>query len=98
MKLQLDHSNITDNGMDNLKNLPQLQSLNLVGTSITENGLAKLKGLKNLHTLYLYQTNINKANWGKLQLDFPKTIIDSGGYQVPILHSDTSLVKPAPTK
>ncbi|MBS1667768.1 MAG: hypothetical protein JST58_10355 [Bacteroidetes bacterium] len=98
VKLQLDHSNISDNGMVNLKNLQQLQSLNLVGTAISENGLVKLKGLKNLHALYLYQTNINKANWGKLQQDFPKTTIDSGGYQVPILHSDTSLVKPAPTK
>jgi uncharacterized membrane protein/mono/diheme cytochrome c family protein len=97
-KLELDHSNIQDGGLAYLKSLKQLTSLNLVGTGITDNGLMQLKELRNLEYLYLYQTNIKKSGWPLLKQIFPKTQIDSGGYIVPLLQTDTIVVKPPPAK
>jgi hypothetical protein len=49
-------------------------------------GLAKLQQLK---TLYLYQTEVNSTGWLSLKKAFPHTLIDTGGYAVPTLASDT---------
>jgi hypothetical protein len=49
--------------------------------------------MKSLHNLYLFQTNVNKAYWAFLQKEFPKTRLDSGGYTVPLLPTDTIVVK-----
>ena len=94
-RLQLDHTQITDAGMQHLKALTQLQSLNLVGTKVSVEGLLQLKGMNNLQSIYCYQSAIRKEEWSKLQQAFPKAIIDSGGYQVPALPTDTMEVKPA---
>ena len=91
--LQLDNTMITDKGLQKLSSLQQLQSLNLVGTNITANGLNALKNLKQLQSLYLYQTKINKEDWAQLQKEFPKTILDSGGYNVPLFPDDTVVLK-----
>ena len=91
--LQLDNTMITDKGLQKLSSLQQLQSLNLVGTNITANGLAALKNLKQLLSLYLYQTKINKEEWAQLQKEFPKTILDSGNYNVPLFPDDTVVLK-----
>jgi hypothetical protein len=93
-KLYLDHTNITDEGLVHLQKLQQLQYLNLVGTPVTINGLKALQPLKELKTIYLYQTRISSNDWGAVQKLFPGVQIDSGGYQVPILVSDTTEVKP----
>jgi uncharacterized membrane protein len=91
--LSLQHTNITDKGLLAIQSLPNLQYLNLVGTRVTAGGVMQLKGLKLLRSLYLYQANINRADWPDLQKAFPKTRIDSGGYMVPSLPTDTMLVK-----
>ena len=91
--LQLNNTLITDKGLQQLASLKQLQSLNLVSTNITMNGLETLKDLKQLQSLYLYQTKINKEEWGLLQKEFPKTLIDSGGYNVPLFPNDTVVLK-----
>ena len=91
--LQLDNTSVTDKGLQALSSLQQLQSLNLVGTNITANGLEALKNLKQLQSLYLYQTKINKEEWSALQKEFPKTLIDSGGYNVPLFPDDTVVLK-----
>jgi uncharacterized membrane protein len=98
MKLELAHTNITDKGLAYLKDMKQLRSLNLVGTKITTSGLMQLKDLKNLQSLFLFQTNINKDDWAEIKKSFPKTSIDSGGYEVPLLPEDTVIVKPPPIK
>lgn len=92
-KLNLSHTTITDKGLQQLQSLENLQYLNLVGTKISLQGLTALKSLSKLQSLYLYQTNVHKNDWGVLKKTFPKTQIDSGGYEVPILVSDTTLVK-----
>jgi uncharacterized membrane protein len=97
-RLQLDNTNISDSGLHFLQSLDQLQSLNLVGTKVTATGILQLKNLKHLQSLYLYQTSINKADWRTLKQAFPKTLLDSGGYNVPLFTDDTVIVKPPPIK
>jgi hypothetical protein len=96
--LQLNNTKITNGGLSLISKLDKLQSLSLVGTKITSEGVTKLQPLKNLQSMYLYQTEVNKNDWGKLKKAFPKTIIDSGGYTVPLLVTDTTEVKPLKSK
>jgi hypothetical protein len=93
-KLYLDHTQVTDKGITSLQKLERLQYLNLVGTSVSFNGLKQLQGLKELKTIYLYQTGIKGNEWTALQKIFPGVLIDSGGYHVPTLETDTTEVKP----
>lgn len=92
-QLQLNHTAISDQGLKELKPLKNLQTLNLVGTKVTAAGLSELKNLKQLRSLYLYQTAIDKKDWKKLELMFPTTLLDSGGYKVLTLESDTTEVR-----
>jgi len=93
-RLELQNTAITDNGLAVLAGLKNLRDLNLVGTSVTSEGVLKLKSLKSLRTIYLYQTPAVNINWQKLQQALPSVRLDSGGYVVPILKTDTSVVKP----
>ena len=91
--LQLDNTLITDKGLQKLSSLQQLQSINLVGTNITTKGLKALKNLKQLQAIYVYETRINKEDFTELHKDFPKVMIDSGGYSVPLFPDDTVVLK-----
>jgi uncharacterized membrane protein/mono/diheme cytochrome c family protein len=93
-RLHLNHTKITDTGLVHLKGLNNLQYLNLVGTNVTLNGVLHLRELKNLKSLYLYQTDIKSSDWATIKNNFPDILVDSGGYKVPILESDTTEVKP----
>jgi uncharacterized membrane protein len=93
-ELQLDHTRITNQGLNDLSTLINLQSLNLVSTTITGAGIMKLVTLKKLQFLYLYQTEVDKKDWSALQKAFPKSVLDSGGYKLPYIESDTQVVKP----
>ena len=97
MRLQLDHTNVTDRGLASLRSLTNLRYLNLVGTRVTAQGIMQLKNLRNLQSIYLYQTEVKKSDWNNLKKMFPKTLIDSGGYTVPFLPTDTIEVKPPKT-
>jgi len=96
IQLQLDHTKVTDKGMEYLKSLEQLRVLNLVGTDVTASGVLRLKDLKKILSIYLYQTRVEKKDWDFLKKNFPKISLDSGGYQVPLFHTDTMIVKPPP--
>lgn len=91
--LQLNHTLITDKGLGFLKNLNKLQLISLVGTKVTAKGVIELQSIKGLQSIYLYQTGVNKNDWTALKKAFPKTEIDSGGYVVPLLQTDTEIVK-----
>jgi mono/diheme cytochrome c family protein/uncharacterized membrane protein len=93
-RLQLDNTLITDRGLASLRSLINLQYLNLVGTKVTGNGIMQLKGLPKLQTIYIYKTFINASEWPTLKSNFPNVTLDSGGYYVPILETDTTIVKP----
>lgn len=92
-RLSMEHTPVTDQGIEQLKSCRQLQYLNIVGTPITAKGILALKDLKELCSIYVYQTNIAKANWPALESTLPEVKIDSGGYQVPMLETDTTEVK-----
>ena len=93
-RLQLDNTPITDKGLVSLQSLVNLQYLNLVGTKVTSQGVIQLKHLPKLQAVYLYKTFISSSDWPMLKNNFPKVTLDTGGYYVPILETDTTIVKP----
>lgn len=92
-RLSLERTAITDKGILALQKLVSLQYINLVGTKVTAKGMAQLKGLNKLEQIYLYQTSITGNDWSELKKIFPKAVIDSGGYTMPLLEGDTSELK-----
>ena len=92
-RLHLNNTAITDNGLAQLKADTNLHYINLVHTSVTAKGVGELKTIKNLRSIYLYQSAVDKTEWPALKKIFPKTILDSGGYTVPTLVTDTTQVK-----
>lgn len=92
IQLQLNNTEVSDKGMEFLKNLQKLQSLSLVGTEVTESGVRVLSEIKSLQSIYLYQTAVDKATIEELQGLFSVAKLDTGGYIVPTLPSDTTLV------
>lgn len=97
VRLWLDHTAITGANLGDLRTLANLKYLNLTGTGVGAGDVAKLKGMPKLLDLYLYQTKVGRADWAGLQRDFPRAMLDSGGYAMPFLASDTAIVR-APAK
>jgi Leucine-rich repeat (LRR) protein len=91
-RLSLENTAITDNAFKQLKNLSRLQYLNVAGNNISTAGLEQLKEVKQLRNLYIYKTSFSAPGFANLKKLFPGTMIDTGGYIVPILNSDTTLV------
>jgi uncharacterized membrane protein len=98
VRLWLDHTKITGKALDRLDTLQALKYLNLTGTTVGEVEVRTLSRAKKLKEIFLYQTNVPKTAWPALQAAFPHTILDSGGYQLPKLTTDTAVVRPAPQK
>jgi mono/diheme cytochrome c family protein len=92
-RLNLEHANINNQGVIALKALTELNYLNLVGTNIHASALIELKGMNNLKELFLAETKMPAADFLLLKQAFSKTSIDTGGYTVPMLVTDTQLVK-----
>lgn len=88
--LQLNNTRITDKGVSVLVSLKELRSLNLVGTKVSADGLLALTNISHLQNMYLFQTNVNSNKWLQLKKSFPKTVLDTGGYKVPVFASDTT--------
>jgi uncharacterized membrane protein len=88
-RLSLNHSSVTDASLLHLKNMHQLQVLNISDTKVTAEGLGALANLKALHTIFLYKTGIQAQEWTTSKALFPQTKLDSGGYQLPFLETDT---------
>ncbi|MCW5911406.1 MAG: hypothetical protein KIT62_10045 [Cyclobacteriaceae bacterium] len=92
-RLNLERTSVTNAGLSHLNSLHQLQYLNLNQTKISANGLRSLNGLKNLQSLFIYGTAVSVKDLTSLQHVFPNTKIEIGNYVVPILKTDTTLVK-----
>ena len=97
-RLQLDSTMITDKGLAALKTSDKLQYLNLFGTAVTAQGVMQLKDLPRLQAIYLYKTYISPSDFTMLKNNFPKVTLDSGGYKIQFLETDTIIVKPPPSK
>ena len=93
VRLWLDHTAITGANLAELRTLGNLKYLNLTGTGIGASDVAKLKGAPKLAELYLYQTKVGRADWAALQRDFPRVSMDTGGYAIPFLTTDTAIVR-----
>ncbi len=93
-RLSLDNTDITDEGIKQLQTLNHLLYLNIVGTKVGATGLAALQSLQNLQSVYLYQSAVTGEDLASLQTLFPGTVLDTGGYSLPLLEGDTSEVKP----
>ena len=61
VELEFDDTIITDAGMEQLKELPDLHRLHLNGTKVTDAGLGYLEGLTRLRQLWLCGTKITDA-------------------------------------
>lgn len=92
-RLYLNNTAITDKGLAELKKMNALRYLNLVNTAVTAQGIAQLKTIKTLKNIYLYKTSVIKNDWPELQKIFPGVQLDSGGYIVPTLATDTTKLK-----
>jgi len=91
-KLHLDHTVADDASLVFLQKMERLVFLNLVGTKVTAQGIATLGGLPNLRQLYLYQSGVKPEDLPSLRAKFPRTQIDTGGYRVPVLATDTTFL------
>jgi len=91
--LQLNNTKITDNGFSFLSSLKHLRSLNIVGTAVSAKGLQALQNLKSLQSVYMYQSKVTAADWPALKKIFPNTILDTGGYSLQKLVTDTVFLK-----
>jgi hypothetical protein len=65
------HSQVTDAGLKQLKELKSLQALDLSGTKVTDAGLKELKELENLQTLDLSGTKFTDAGVKEIQAARP---------------------------
>jgi len=92
-RLNLSGTSISKKGWQSLKQMSGLEYLNLAGTNATLQDVLTLQSIKTLQTLYLFNTNITGNDYSLLSKAFPKTTIDTGNYKVPLLVSDTSIIK-----
>lgn len=97
-RLYLNNSNVTDKDFSQWSNLTQLQYVNVTSTAVTANGIAQLKNARLLKQLYVFQSGIKAADIAGLKKLFPATAIDTGGYTLQFLTTDTMLVKAKPKK
>ena len=88
-QIHVEHTLISDDGIKHLMPLSELNSLNLVGTKITDQGLSYLTPLKKLKTIFVYQTAVTAKGLQELSSKLPDTRVDTGGYTLPSLASDT---------
>ncbi|HQR92473.1 MAG: hypothetical protein B7Y15_05670 [Bacteroidetes bacterium 24-39-8] len=92
-KLDLSYSNINQEAITSFITMKSLFYLNLVGTKVNGTALIALKELPELRELYLSGTKIATADFETLKKTLTKTTIDTGGYQVVTLATDTTLIK-----
>jgi uncharacterized membrane protein/mono/diheme cytochrome c family protein len=92
-RLHLSNTRITDKGLVSLESLQHLKYLNLVNVKVTAQALLHLNKTKKLEHLYIYQTGIGGADLPLLHKAFPLAKIDTGGYTVPALPTDTMKMK-----
>ena len=93
-RLSLEDTRLTGGSLNALSSLKNLHYLNLSHTKITTEAILSLSSLKNLRALYIYNTEVKKEELPALQKNFPDCRIESGGFQVPFLPTDTMTVKP----
>ncbi|NLR59068.1 hypothetical protein HGH93_13215 [Chitinophaga polysaccharea] len=90
-RLDLRNVGLKGKGIAALNACKDLRYLNLAGTTVGSDALAPLKDNKKLEQVFLYQTGVAAASVQQLQRSLPKLKIDTGGYRLPQLASDTTI-------
>jgi uncharacterized membrane protein/mono/diheme cytochrome c family protein len=93
IKLQVDRTSITDSGIKEISTLRNLQHLNLSGDSISLEGVMALSSIPKLQTINLWNSGIRPTDALELMKKMPSVRIDTGGYVLPFLPSDTMEVR-----
>jgi uncharacterized membrane protein len=93
VRLWLDHTAITGANLGELRALANLKYLNLTGTAVGAGDVERLKGSPKIAELYLYRTKVGRKDWDGLRREFPRAVLDSGGYMIPVLATDTAIVR-----
>ncbi len=91
-KLYLNGTNITDEGLIYLSNLKHLVYINLVSTEVSGEGIERLMSIPALKELYVYNTKVTADDVQRFQEQWPEVVIELGGYELPVLEGDTSLL------
>jgi hypothetical protein len=91
--LNLAKSSVSDESLGRLGQLPELRKLNLAQTNVTEKGLTPLSRFPRLHFLFLYRTPLAGTDFDNLRKSLPNVKIDTGGYSLPFLQTDTLRLK-----
>jgi beta-lactamase regulating signal transducer with metallopeptidase domain len=86
--VDLDSTKVTDTGLEHLRGLTKLQTLNLTRTKVTDAGLEHLKGLTKLQSLNLWNTEVTDAGLEHLEGLTKLRNLDLSGTKV----SDAGLV------
>ena len=68
---------ISDAGVEKLRGLVRLESLNLYKSDVTDAGLEHLKGMKKLERVFLQETQVTDAGIEKLKKTFPNLVVHS---------------------
>ncbi|NIG57547.1 c-type cytochrome domain-containing protein [Chitinophaga sp. Cy-1792] len=88
-RLDIRKTAIQGKTLQELNHCTDLRYLNIGQNNCSAADIGVLKGNKNLQQLYLNETQVNKSMLSQLQHDLPGLKIDTGGYQLPALASDT---------
>ncbi len=88
-RLTLKGTSIKGDKLRQLGNCRQLMYLNLSETAVTDAAVVSLKQNKQLQQLYVNQTKVTAATVQQLAKDITGLKIDTGGYRLPVLASDT---------
>jgi mono/diheme cytochrome c family protein len=92
-QLELNGTAITNKGLASLAGLENLESLSITQTKVTADGIGNVSALKKLKKVYLYGTGFTNAAVAGLKQKMPGLLIDTGGYKLPILATDTTEAK-----
>jgi hypothetical protein len=68
---------VTDAGLDRLKGLARLETLNLAGTRATDDGMGRLTGLARLKGVNVTFTRVTLAGIGRLERVLPGVRVSS---------------------
>lgn len=96
-RLNLEFTSVSDKGLTPISSLSNLRYLNLVGTKISDQGLMQMAELKNLEELFIYQTAVTEVGIEKFSTAVPHVAVDSGGYKLPKMLTDSVVTKFIPS-
>lgn len=93
VKLELRNCQIAGEDMSFLRNLKELKILNLQGSQMSILHAADLRNMSKLESVYVFGTAFDRKELLQMHAQFPSLKIDTGGYKVPTLKSDTTVFK-----